>query len=291
MNKNIDENNTFTKIEYLKLKSFISKFNFNLLNIDKDFNPKFILSCYEVFFRKFVHVPLNTSGPINLNSIEENFFIEALKNVDNNDNLYFIFKKNNNDNYKFKFSYNKEDKEIFYLKGYSEDSSLFTVEEFYTEDFFKLPDTKNLFFQKTSLNFRSLNDKLFCNGLEDFKIISKYENNITIKKIPLSKKIIVNGKNYLLEDNKNKNLFNRYYFYNNDLVVESIMYVLLKDEYIIRFYYDLDKKIYERTSQIPDIKSGRKNLSASFVDYLKRTNKKAEDITKSDLNIISMINY
>jgi hypothetical protein len=291
MKENINENNTFTKYEYLKLKSFISKFDFDLLNINKDFNPKFILSCYEVFFRRFIHVEFNTSSPININSIEENFFIEAFKNLDKIDNLFFILEKYNNDNYNFKLSYNKNNKEIFYLKGYCKDNYLFTIEEFFTEDFFKLNNTKNLFFQKTSFNFRSLNDKLFKNFLEDFKIITEYDNNVIIKQIPLSKNIIVKGKNYLLEDNIDENLFNRYYFYNDDLLIENIMYVLLRDEYFIRFYYDVDKKIYERTSQIPDIKRGKNNLSTICIDYLKRTNKSAEEITENDLNIISIMSY
>lgn len=286
MKENINENNTFTKYNDLKVEALKSNFGFDLLNIDKDFNPTFILSCYEVFFRISFHIAFYKSD--NINSIEGNFFIEAFKNLDKIDNLYFFFEKNNNDNYNFKFSYNKENKEIFYLKGVCKDNCLFTIEEF-----FKLPDTKFLFFQNPNpnLNFGILNDSLFKSGLEDFKIISKYDNNIIINKSPLYKTIESNNINYLLEDNLDKNLFNRYYFYNDDLILESIMYVLLRDEYFIKFHYDLDKKIYERTPEIPEIKGGKKNLSATFVDYLKITNKKAEDINEDDLNVISMLNY
>ncbi len=57
------------------------------------------------------------------------------------------------------------------------------------------------------------------------------------------------------------------------------------------FYYDLDKKIYHRESQIPDVSFGKVNLSDYCISYLKNTNKKAEDINEDDLNIISIINY
>ncbi len=285
MNKNIDENKTFTKYECLKIKSLKSKFDFDLLNIDKYFNPTFILNCYESFFSKFIYI-ISKVSKFSIEVFEENYLNEALKIINENDNLYFIFEKNSNDNYKFKFSYKKENKEIFYLTGVSKNNCLYEIEKFYTEEFFKLPNTKNLLFVETNLNFRRLKKKLFE---EDFKVITKYDNDNN--KNQLSKNIIFKETNYLLEDNIDKNLFNRLYFYNNELELKCIMYFLLKNENFIRIYYDLDKKIYKRTAKIPDIKDGVKNLSDICIDYLKRTNKKAEDINESDLSIISMINY
>lgn len=254
-------------VNYDYVKLFYDKFKIDLPIKDNNFNSS-------IFFESFKYISIQ-SGIV---SIIDSYKVQSSK-YKKNKNLECKILKKEDESYEMNFELKKYNKVLMSIKINSNLDKC-KVETFYSKSI-----------KKHFKNFKIKNDNyLYITELmdKDIHFIEDYEIIDNINELKY-KSFVLNGVNYELQKEISflSSSINSYIDYSMDMKISIKNYYLHKDGFNIVISFN-NEKIYKK---INTVVSEYNNISEQVCDYLNENNKKFENLTEKDFELIKILKY